>query len=316
MTTIRPFTTDDYAAIVEINNLIWEDEPTTVERLSKSDEHRAPYITFQRWVAEKDDQVIGMAEYHQLEGRYHPDKYWLEIDVHPAHQRQGVGSALYDQVIEGVKTHNPLLARVAFQETMPAAKQFLTKRGFTEEWRSWDWKLDVVKFEQPDTSELDARLTADGIEIKTFNELADDPNRSRKLFDLHEETRQDAPMPDPATPMNFETYIETFERHFNKDSYFVAVKGPEYIGLSMLEDEDPGEEIETGWTGIRQDYRGQGLSMALKLRVIEYANANNHPIIWTTTNSLNYPMMIINERLGFERDVAWVYYTKIFRRDT
>ena len=81
----------------------------------------------------------------------------------------------------------------------------------------------------------------------------------------------------------------------------------------MLEKADPGEEIETGWTGVDSAYRGRGIGQAMKIRAIEYAKANNHPIIWTTINSLNESSMAINKAFGFQRELAWVYYTKVLR---
>ncbi|MEM7033216.1 MAG: GNAT family N-acetyltransferase [Chloroflexota bacterium] len=317
MTTIRPFTKNDYPAVVEINNLIWLVEPTTVEELSTADQHRDPKCNHERWVAEQDGVIVGTAQYDQLAGRYHPDKYWLEIEVHPDYQRQGIGTALYEQVINGVQAHNPWLARVAFQGNMTAAHHFLERYGYAEEWRSWDWKLDVPNYQPPaEASALLVQLEEEGFEIRTYTELADDPDRSRRLYELHESTRQDAPFPDPATAWPYEAYLATLESGLDPDGYFVAIHKGDYVALSVIEKEDPGEEVDTGWTGVRKDYRGRGLALALKLKVIEYAKEKGHPIIWTTNNSLNYPMMAINQKIGYERDIAWVYYRKFFREET
>jgi hypothetical protein len=48
----------------------------------------------------------------------------------------------------------------------------------------------------------------------------------------------------------------------------------------------------------------------LKLRGQQVAKAAGHGYLTTTVNSLNRPMLAINEQLGFTRSLAWVYYTK------
>src|SRR5262249_48447526 len=153
-----------------------------------------PKCKFRRWVAVQDGCVAGVAQYSQLAGRYHPRKFWLEFDVAPPARRQGIGGALYDCLMEDLAAHDPMLARVALREEMAEGRRFLEKRGFSESWRSWDLIRDLADYHPApeESARLEKRLREEGIEIRTFAELADDPDRDRRLYDLYEETRQDA----------------------------------------------------------------------------------------------------------------------------
>ncbi|HYN90067.1 MAG TPA: GNAT family N-acetyltransferase, partial [Ardenticatenaceae bacterium] len=309
---IRPSTPDDYPAITEIRQATWPDEGDTAEALTEEDGQRDPIVKFLRLVAERDGQVIGVAQHDQLVGRYHPGKFWLQIEVHPRFQRQGVGGALYDSLMAALATHDPLLARVAFRDDMGDCRRFLEMRGFQEDWHSWELELDL-NIASPSAAlaaRVEEKLRSEAIEIRTYGELARDAARDQKLYDLYEETRQDATFWDPATPMGYERFIQFTRSSWNPEAYFVATRGEEYVGLSALQRGDPGGPVDTGWTGIRRGFRRQGIGLALKLRALEYARAAGYSAILTTVNSRNQGSLAINERMGFARRYAWIYYVK------
>ncbi len=316
-TTIRPFTPADYPAVVDIHNTAWPDERIDVDEMRFDDEHRDAKCRHGRWVAEVDGEIVGWAQHDQLAGRYHPDKYWLEFCVHPARQRRGIGSALYDTVLAALQPLNPWLVRVALREDMTGCLAWLARRGFQEDWRSWESRLDVTRFDPTPFAGYQERLAAHGVTVRTFRDLADDPDRDRKLFDLLAEVRPDAPMRDEATPVDYETWRQSviYGRYMDEDGYFVAVRDGEYLGLSNLMRPKPGQDVETGYTGVARRARGQGLAQALKLRVLDYARQQGYQFVRTVNNSLNYPMLAINAKLGFERLPAWVYYVKYLRDD-
>ena len=317
MPTIRAFTPADYPPVVALNNLVWPDEVQTVDEFRSNDEHRDPKCRWGRWVAELDGQVVGWAQHDQLAGRYHPGKYWLEFYVHPDHRRAGVGAALYNQVIAALLPYDPLLVRVALRNDMPDCIGFLTRRGFREDWHSWESRLDVVAFDPQPFVGVVERVQAQGIVFKTFRELDGDPDRDRKLFDLMAETRADAPMRDPATPLEFERWRETtiHGSHMDPDGYFVALAGDEYVGVSNLLAAREGLDVEVSWTGVRRAYRGRDIALALKLLGIDYARQQGYAYLRTMNNSLNAPMLAINAKLGYARLTAWLYYVQYLREE-
>jgi mycothiol synthase len=312
---IRPFMPSDYAAIAEINNIFWTEEKLTAEQWQSEDTRRPAHCQHARWVEELDGKVVGMSEYDQLAGRYHPDKYWLRVEVLPEYHRRGVGAALYDTVMTALTPRKPWLVRFALTENMQDSLRFLRARGFAEEWRSYESHWDATQFDSTRLNGIEEKLNARGIVIKTYAELADDPNRDLKLYELCEDTRADTAFIEPLTRNEYARWRDMFLDGFraNRDAFWVAARADEYVGVAILAKAEPGANIDTRWVGVRRNMRGQGIAMGLKKRMFEYACAHNHPRITTVTNSKNVPVTAMNKQLGYIDQPAWVYYSKNLR---
>ena len=63
-------------------------------------------------------------------------------------------------------------------------------------------------------------------------------------------------------------------------------------------------------TGVLPAYRGRGIAMALKLATIAYAQARGSTEIRTWNEVQNTGMLVINDRLGFVRQPAWITFEK------
>ena len=68
--------------------------------------------------------------------------------------------------------------------------------------------------------------------------------------------------------------------------------------------------LYTGFTGVRREYRGRGIAMALKLRAVDYAKSHGYREIRTWNSTLNAPMLGINVRLGFVKQPVWITFGK------
>lgn len=315
---IRPFTPNDYAAIAEINNIFWTEETLTAEQWQHEDAQRQSHCQHARWVAELDGKVVGMSEYDQLAGRYHPDKYWLRVEVLPAYQKRGVGAALLDAVMTALVPRAPWLVRFALTENLQDSLRFLRARGFAEEWRSYESHWEVTAFDPARFNGIEEKLNARGIVIKTYAELADDSNRDPKLYELCEDTRADTAFVEPLTRNEYAHWRDMFLDGFraNRDALWVAVREGDYVGVAMLARAESGMNIDTRWVGVRRDMREQGIAMGFKKRMFEFARAHNHPHITTVTNSKNVPVIAMNKQLGYIDQPAWVYYSKALRKET
>lgn len=62
-----------------------------------------------------------------------------------------------------------------------------------------------------------------------------------------------------------------------------------------------------GMTGVRPEWRGRGIAIALKRAQIAAAKAAGLRELRTTTAFGNAPMLHVNERLGYRHGVAWVH---------
>ena len=320
MINIRPFDAKkDYPGLVALENTLWPDSPTTEESCRRGDSSMPTRLHWGRFVAENAGVLVGQGWYGQW--RDHPQKFWIDVKIHPDHQRQGVGTALYEAVQTAIVPHNPILLKIGAREDLVARIAFFQKQGFAELDRFWESRLNVETFDPCVLQGAADRVRASGISIRTLADLADDSERDRKIYDLDCLVSHDMPNFDPHVPLPFDEYKQRFSEknhHFLPDAWFIALdsKSGKYVGMSTLSKPSLGDYLTTGLTGVLREYRGRGIASALKLRAALYAKEKNIPEIRTGNAQVNKEMLAINEKMGFVKDPAWVYFTKELATET
>lgn len=163
-------------------------------------------------------------------------------------------------------------------------------------------------------SGLEKRLLAEGIGVATYADLADDPDRARKLHRLDFALLQDMPYGEPQTMVALEQFIgETLNAPaFLPAACFVARCGEEWIGYSNLLHKE--RFFETQMTGVLPQWRGMGLATLLKLKGIQYSLAHGALELRTTNDAVNAAMIAINHRLGFQEVGAMIRWQKTCRQ--
>ncbi len=319
---IRLATPDDYEALAMICNAAYSDRagqpvvPASADDMRAEDEDRDPTCRAGRWVAVRGDAVLGACEYTQDAARYHPQKFWADVYVHPDHQRQDIGSAVYNYLIAALHPLDPISARCGIREDMTRGVAFLKQRGWYEQMRTWESFLDLTTFDRMPFEAAEARLHAAGIEIKTLAELRDGPDHARKLYELVWEVRQDMPDPDPPVRETFETFVTTRLNNaaVAPEAYFVAVHDGTYAGISYYRvNPDDKDRLRTAQTSVARAYRLRGIALALKVHGIAWAQAEGYRAIRTTNESNNRAILSINERLGYVKRPAWLDMVKVFK---
>jgi mycothiol synthase len=311
---IIPSTYNHNQGIAEILNSTDPEMHASGSDIAEWDKQRDPKFKFQRWIAIEKDQIVGMGSYTQSFWLAHPQKFMLWIGVRPEYQRRGVGSNLYETILHGLKPFDPLALRVTATEDRTQSIRFLEKRGFQEVIRDVPSELDVQSFDLTCFTGLEERFRDKGIEIKTLPELEDDPERNQKLYDLDWEISLSVPG-DLAAGMGrrgLEKYVEyaITGPSAHPEGFFIAVKGGEFIGLSHVLTSEKGISLYQGLTGVKPQYRRQGIGLAMKIRGIAYAKATGHAIIRAENDAKNLPMLAMNERLGFVRKPEVITFEK------
>jgi len=313
---IREFTTNDYDAIAYIGNAIYPDYRYSAEEIRYDDEHFDKKYLFKRYVAEVSGRVVGYAEYNHMPSMFHPQKFWVYVGVHPDYQRQGIGRALYERILSDLMALNAVRAFTSAREDYPRSVAFLQKNGFSETRRTWESRLTVKDFDFSKFAHYLERFSSHGLTITTLaEERQRDPDCLKKLHELFVIIMEDVPHPDQYTPVDFEHFLRYSIEHPDAiaEGYFIAKDGEHYIGLSNLRrSQGEPKDLYQGLTGVRREYRGKGVAMALKLKTIEYARAHSYEIIKTWNDSTNVGMLAINEKLGFVRQPAWITFVKEF----
>ena len=306
---IRAFTPQDYSAIADVYNASWEGSPTTGEQLRTQDEaaQRHRESRFQRYVVECNERIVAFGCYDQPPRFYEPGTFHVMICVEPRYQEHGIGSALYNRLIEDLCLLNTCSIRVKIREDTLPGLRFVRKYGFSEELRIWELHLDTAAFDPHPHAGLHSALKAQGIEIKTLQDLETDAERYQKLYHLICEVGQDLPWTQPS----YDDFLRDTQLR-SEASYFVAVHEDSYVGLSYLTAHKEERFCATGLTGVKRAYRRQGIALALKLQGISYAKEHTYPTITTSVDSSNQPSLSMNERLGFVKWRTWMVFAKTF----
>lgn len=310
---IRPFRAADYPRLLDLYNRIEPEYPETEDEWRFQEATRDPKVRWGRLVAELEGRLVGWGDYGQSAENYHPRKFHLGVSVDPDHRRRGIGSALFEGVIATLNQFRPVQLMTESREDRPDSRRFIERRGFRESMREWESRLDPLAADTRELPALRERLAREGIEILSLARLKErDPDWARKLHSLKTALDRDIPSVVPATEVSFEHWYAKQLNHPNQipEARFFAVHEGRLVGESSLFRPMAGDYLDTGVTGVRREFRRRGIALALKLCAIEYARNAGVREIRTWNATTNEAMLSINLRLGFQRQPAWIFYTR------
>jgi len=315
---IRPFRKADYSDLTVIWNAVHPNDLYTAEEFQYFDESVEPPQKFGRLVAELDGRLAGAAEYLQFTGMYHPQKFFLRLYVAPEHERQGAGSALYDALMESLKSFDPITVRGQVGEDSPHAIKFVQERGFAEGKRDWESVLELADFDPEPYQGLINNLREDGIRFASITELGNTPELGRAFHALFSEVRQDVPRSEPATPISFESFKKTVLEapDFFPEGTYLALNLDEPIGMTMFWKGEASDDLYTGLTAVKRSYRSRGVATALKVTALSYAKSIGSPRTHTDNDTKNVEMIAINDKLGFKKKPAKISMVKVLKEET
>ena len=312
--TIRPFnySDTDYQAICDVSNAVWPDRPSVPQGTKEHDKRRDPKYHFQRLVVEKDEGIVASAIYGESDWTHVPGKFFVRMQVHPDHQRQGIGTTLYDRIMSDLAERSPTIFESHAREDRPQGMNFLEKRGYNRTLKEQMSELAVADFD-PEPFAWTAGLTEKtGVEIRTVAELvAAGVEWEREMWELEYELLQDVPTDDPVTKQPFERWVD-WHTHpsFVPEAYFIAIRDGRFVGVTSLwQSVAEKDKLHTELTGVVRSLRRKGIATALKVRAIDFARDRGARVV-RTDNEENNPMYDLNVRLGFKPIPAWWTYRK------
>lgn len=314
---IRSFIEDDYPEITRLHNQAYGDFAKYVDELRFRDCHYPEGFQWARWTAiDNDDKVVGFAEYHNIQGMFHRQKFAFDMAVDQKADGDGIASRLYETVMQALDPLQPISVASWARADMTSLTSFLTHRGFEPTNQMFTSSVDLRAFE---AERWHSRVTAaerDGLQVRSFEALGvDDPIVRRKVYELWCDVRQDVPIPDGevlSEPMDVETFWQqmTAGPALMPAGFFIAVQREEFVGMSQLWLSPVDDVLRTGLTAVRRAYRRRGIALALKVRALSYAQALGYRQVVTDNAAVNEGMLAINGALGFVRNPVWTRYVK------
>ena len=309
---IRLFTPDDYVMLNSLSNTLYPDYAITVDETRFLDRQFDASGTCQRWVMENNGTIIATCEYSQFLEGGSAGEFGGNVMVHPDFQRQGIGTSMSNHLLAELQSVNAVSLRNRVREDMLPGLRFLEKQGFCEMKRSWESLIDAEHFNHAFFVPVLEAVRAQGIKFTTAPALAADPERDQKLYALYCELSQDVPGLAEGKVMSYYAFMDFVLNGSLSlpDAFFVATHNGEYIGMSFLQASRQDDTLYTGLTGVQRAYRFRSIALVLKLHAITYAQVHNHRQIRTWNDTTNMAILSVNKRLGFVKQLAWIYFMK------
>ncbi len=314
------FSDADYQALAALRNLNFPEDRMHPDEIRTDDNgFDTTKFLFRRLVAERDGQMAGYVEFNHRPARFHPKRFWIWVETHPKFQGQEIGRRLYEVAVNELKEFEPIAYQTAARETMQSSIVFLKNRDFREVSRTFQSHLDLEHLRLDSFKKQSVDALKNEITITTLAEAKQhDPDWLNKCYELHLELGQDVPSTDAYTPISLENFVHHTIENQNAllDGYFIALDGARHAGECYLQrmQSEP-TALFQAFTGVRREYRRQGIAWALKLKAAEYAKQKGFKSIKTMNDSTNTGMLAINDQMGFVRETAWIKFEKTLRNE-
>ncbi len=313
--TLRPLNLpEDYAALAELLNTHWS-EPTTAARLEEEDgklyEQGHTYLNADgllegydrtRQAAVSDEgEIVGYVWCWRAPWT-EPGYLNCTIVTAEAFRRQGAGDLLLRHAVEWGAGLGATAIYTDVWDDSADSLRFAEKRGFSTDRHAFQSVLELqhADWNSIDDGSITTRLEAEGIRFTT---LADVPleQGEQKLYELYQETLVDIPGFTGDIP-----HIDEWRKWYLKpegyapEQVIIATDGDIYVGVSNVLRNHTTNGMYHEYTGVRKEYRGRKIALALKIKALLLAKERHTPYMRTDNDSLNHAMLGINRRLGYQ----------------
>jgi GNAT superfamily N-acetyltransferase len=220
---------------------------------------------------------------------------WVSVRVLAEYRRRGVGTALFRELSAIARADGKSELVFSARHDDPDSLDYLGNRGFVEALRMRESRLELAEAATSFAPSPGIALVPFGVEL------------DEAVYDVALDVARDV----PTAQESFE--IGSFERWRDdqlpngtlRDCSFVAIADGAPIGYAILIAGEDGEGLHC-MTGVGRAWRRQGIALALKQAQIDAAKAAGLRRL-RTANAVQNPMLLVNERLGFRRDVDWLH---------
>lgn len=299
----------DYEFLAALLNQVLS-EPTNVSILAQEDEK----IPAQGQLGQDEDgRLIGYDRYRivAVDEQDRPVAYgiawrapWTEkgcinttLIVDEGLRGSGIGRAMYQELERWSLDVGADMMKAEVREGEPRSIGFATARGYTQERHLFESVLELASF---DTNRLQ-QLIDHEIVIDTLASRAQQDNIETMLYELYKETSFDIPG-FTGDYFDFKEWRKwTLDLPGSRPEYvLLAIAGDQLVGVAALLFNEESLSMYHEYTGVRKEWRGRGIAIALKTASIMLAKKAEAAYLRTNNDSDNKPMLAVNrDKLGF-----------------
>jgi GNAT superfamily N-acetyltransferase len=298
---IRELRRDDAAAAARLELEIVPDQVLTPEVVWQRASRQVKREQLRTWVAELDGEVVAYARAGFEWSMPTPGKGRFWIGVAPRARQRGIGSALYDEALEHLRSHGAWRART-WVDADPAGTRFVERRGFEPFEDDRISALELAGAELPEPS------VPEGFRVVPLREAR---NREHDLYEICAAGELDMPGEEPETELSFEDWLQDDygSPALSDEGSFVALAGERAVALAFLTVDPERRLAYNQMTATLPEFRRRGLALAVKLAAARWAAANGYERIVTENNADNEGMLAVNGRIGYRPlydQVGWL----------
>lgn len=224
----------------------------------------------------------------------------LTLIVDAAHRGKGIGRALRERLEAWGYEQGAARLNTEVRDSDERSQTFAAQSGFVLERHLFESVLDPKSVKLERFNDRLREVERNGIVIRPMSEL-EEPDKLERVYAVYKESVLDIPGY-RGDCLDFNEWRKwTIEIDgANCELLLVATRGGEYAGTAQLLD-NGADGMYHEYTGVRKEYRGQGIALALKIACIALAAARNTACLRTNNDSMNGPMFHINrDVLGYQ----------------
>lgn len=230
---------------------------------------------------------------------------YVSLIVKPEQRRQGVGSALYADLLQALAGTPARELYVDVKDTCPECQVFAVKRGFVERSHLVEFSLDLETFDDTPYTAIIERLKADGFEFTSMEALGDTEEMQRRLYELNSTASMETQGAEGEPSWkDFEDFQKSVcqAKWYRPAGQIVVIdsatgKWAAMSAITRFEGQDYAYNL---FTGVERTYRGRKLGQAVKVTALRYApEALGVKSVHTHHNTQNPPMLAIDRKLGY-----------------
>jgi GNAT superfamily N-acetyltransferase len=312
--TLREFRSSDIPALVAIGNKIYPDTPITVEQEEHNERSYPADNPRLRFVAEAaNGQVVGQGHCSYPFWMRDQGVYQIWAGVDPAWHGRGIGRALFAALEPFGWQRGATRLWTDCREDSAATIRFLEAAGYHSFGLRYQQALDLTTFHPERFKNALDRVVEEGYILTTYAEERKlRPDAERALYDLQQTVMADVPLPGGAVDeIPYEEWRSYMVDNPAIDYAFVflAKQGDQLVGLTAVNVPKVGP-AHTSDTGVFREHRGRGVAMALKVMSLQALKARSYIETRTHNDTVNPPILHLNEKLGYRRLPGWLQYEK------